>query len=312
MGTNAKKNVAFKEPKNAGIHHWNIARHVFRSGLIFNRRRRASDTIVPLLMKTHQANHHSRTNSIGSTFSQTPFESLIDYITYDTDNEKNSLTVRTRMIRSASDTSDCIRRNKLDDSIFHYEMVLRHLKNYEQFMTTYPVSSTKSSLISSKQLEQSVDSEPNSSLHKIEQKFLARTSIPNRKTQSLSRNIGRTFSEFIMNDLFLSSSRKSSLKEQRCFNISHASSQTDITEPIHDVKDQTNNSNEIISPVEFDKINLISNEEAKAVLNDLDTMLDNSNQESPITPNSEVNVIVVNPPTLPREEEVRKKRIYVQ
>ncbi len=308
MGTNQKKNVLFKVPKNTGIHHWHITRHVFRSGLIFTRARRASNSILPLLMKTHEANHHPCTNSMESIFSQTPFESLIDYVTYNQDNDKDSLAVSTKIKRSASDTSDCVRRNKLDDSIFQYELILRHLKNYEKFTTTYPpVPSSKSSSISSKHRQQPFDSERNNSLNETEEKFLARTSIPNRQTQSLSRNVGRTFSEFIMNDLFLSPSTKSSSKEQQCLSISHTSSQTDIAESIHDIKDQINDSNKIVSPVELNQTNSISNEEAKAVLNELDTVLDNSNQESPITPNSEINVIVVNSTVLSREEEVRKK-----
>jgi len=309
MGTNQKKNVLFKVPKNTGIHHWHITRHVFRSGLIFCRGRRASDSILPLLMKTHETNHHPRTNSMESTFSQTPFESLIDYVTYNKDNDKDSLAVPTKMKRSASDTSDCVRRNKLDDSIFQYEMILRHLKNYEQFKTTYPpVPSSTSLPISSKHQKRSFDSEPNSSLNETEEKFLARTSIPNRQTQSLSRNVGRTFSEFIMNDLFLSpSSSKSSSKEQRGLSISHTSSQTDIAQSIHDIKDQINDSNKIVPLAELNQFNSISTEEAKAGLNELDAVLDNNNQELPITPNSEINVIVRNSIVLSREEEVRKK-----
>jgi hypothetical protein len=302
MSNNQKKNIFSKDPKNNGIHLWHIVRHVFHSGLIFNRTRRASDSILPLLMKTHQANAHSRKDSTDSTFSQTPFEGLIDYVTHNKENDIDSLTVPKKRQRSASDSSDCIRRNKLDDSVFQYEMILRHLKNYEQFMTTYPVPSSTSPSISSKQQETSTDSEPNNPLNETGVKFLAKTLVPNRQTQSLSRNVGRTFSEFIMNDLFLSPSSRSSFKEQPCLSISHASSQTDLLEPNHDIKNQINDSN------------LISNEEAKAVLNELDTVLDNSNQESFITPNTAINVVVLNPPLPSGAGEVRKKkkRIFIR
>lgn len=308
MGTNQKKKILSKDPRTTGVHRWNVTRHVFRSGLIFHRVRRASDSILPLLMKTHKANHHRR-DSVDSTLSEAPFQNLIDYLTFNENNDKDSLTIPNRIKRSASDTSDCIRRNKLDDSIFQYEMILRHLKNYEQFMTKHPGPSTTSSSISKKQL--SFDSEANNSLNETEEKFLARTSIQNRQTQSLSRNVGRTFAEFIMNDLFLSPTPKSPSKEQRDLSISHASSQTDIAEPIPETKGQTND-----RPPSLDlcQTSSISNEEAKAVLNELDTILDINNQEllaaidnAPITPNSEVNVIVLNSPELSTEKEVRKK-----
>lgn len=305
--------------KTSGIHRWHVTRHVFRSGLIFNRIRRASDSILPLLMKTHRANndeHHPRTESIdSSTFNQTPFESLIDYLTYDKNNDKDSLTIPAKIKRSASYTGDCIRRNKLDDSIFQYEMILRHLKNYEQFMTTYPMPSTNTSLASKKQREQSLDSEPINSLNETEEKFLTRTAIPNRQTQSLSRNVGRTFADFIMNDLFLSPTPKSSSSNlQRGLSISDASSQTDISEPlIHETKDS--NETTLPPPIELGQTtSSISNEEAKAVLNELDNILDIDNQEIPkpsedsasITPNSEINVIVINSSTVSIEVPVRK------
>ena len=81
-----KKKTRFANRKKNGIHHWHIARHVFRSGLIFGPSRRASDSIIPLLMKTHIAQHRSRTDSLDSIHTQTPFESLIDYLTYNNNN----------------------------------------------------------------------------------------------------------------------------------------------------------------------------------------------------------------------------------
>jgi hypothetical protein len=296
------KNILFKNPKNTGIHHWHITKHVFRSGLIFNRTRRASDSILPLLMKTHRANYRPRTYSLESTLSQSPFESLIDYITHNQDQEKDTLTIPARMKRSTSDTTDCVRRNKLDDSIFQYEMILRHLKNYEQFMSTYPTPISTSKSITSKRLEQLFDNELNTN----EAKFLARSSIPNRQTQSLSRHVGRTFSEFVMNDLF-PSSLSSPSKSQLC-SISHASSQTESPEPNQVITPEISPSNELILPsTDLQRNNSVTIEEAKVVLNELDTMLDNSGQQSPITPNSEINVIVFNSPAPPIEPEVRKQ-----
>ena len=312
MEVRQKKNIL---PKNTAIHHWHITRHVFRSGLIFSRTRRASDSILPLLMKTHISNYRPRADSVDSTLSQTPFESQVDYITYDKDHDKDSLAVPMKMKRSASDASDCIRRNKLDDSIFQYEMILRHLKNYEQFMTTHPAPSIASPL---QQREHSVDGELNSTLNESEAKFLARTSIPNRQTQSLSRNVGRTFSEFIMNDLFPTSapskspsksspksSSKSPSKEHRQ-SINDASSQTDTSEPSQELKDPKEDSTSLVPPTELHRSNSVTNEETKAVLNELDIVLDNSHPEPTLTPNSEINVVVVNSPVPASEPEVRE------
>ena len=309
MITHQPKNILFKNPKSTGIHHWHITKHVFRSGLIFNRTRRASDSIIPLLMRTHLASYRPRTYSLDSTHSQTPLESLIDYITYNNDQEKDTLAIPARMKRSTSDTSDCIRRNKLDDSIFQYEMILRHLKNYEQFMSTYPTptSTSKSKSIALKKPEQLFDNELNAN----EAKFLARSSIPNRQTQSLSRHVGRTFSEFIMNDLFSSLSSSSPSKAGPC-TLSHASSQTESPEPSQVITPEITPSKELMpSMVDFQRMNSDTTDEAKIVLKELDTILENSVQQPPITPNSEINVIVVNsppppPPPPPSEPEVTK------
>jgi hypothetical protein len=227
----------------------------------------------------------------------------------------------------ASDTIDCTRQNKLDDSIFQYEMVLRHLKSHEQLTSTCPVPSSLSlsPSISSKQREKSLNNEPINTLNETEEKFLRQTSIPNRQTQSLSRNVGRTFSEFVMNDLFSSSSKRSSNERQRS-TITHASAQTDSTKSIHNIKDQTNNSSEIVQPVELNEDNSVANEETKTVSNNLDTLLDNneqqsstisnseqqssvipnSEQQSSMIPNSEINVAVRNSP-VPSGQKVRKK-----
>jgi hypothetical protein len=294
QSVNEKKNTLSEELRNNGIHHWRITRHVFRSGLIFKKTRRASDSILPLLIKTHTADLRSRTDSVDSTRSQTPFENLVDYLTYEEENERNCLTVSKRRKRSASDTSECIRQNKLEDSIFQYEMILQHLKNYNQFMSASPVS------IFSKQREKSLDNELMNTKHKLKEALVAKSPISNRQTQSLSRNVGRTFSEFIMTDLLSSLSSN----EQKRSSFSHVSSQTDLSEPTHDIKDEISNSIGIDQTSESNRINSISDEETKEVLNELDTML---NQQIPITPNSEINVIVLNSTVLSNTEVVKKK-----
>ncbi len=289
QSVNEKKNTLSEELRNNGIHHWRITRHVFRSGLIFKRTRRASDSILPLLIKTHTADLRSRTDSVDSTRSPTPFENLVDYLTYEEENERNCLTVSKRRKRSGSDTSECIRQNKLEDSIFQYEMILQHLKNYNQFMSTCSVSPSSMFL---KQREKSLDTELINTKHKLKEALVTKSPISNRQTQSLSRNVGRTFSEFIMTDLLLSLPASSS-NEQKRLSFSHTSSQTDLSEPIHDIKDECN------------RINSISDEETKEVLNELDTMLD---QQIPITPNSEINVIVLNSAVLSNTEVVEKEQ----
>ena len=297
MNVSKRNLIPHIQLSNSGAHHWHIAKHVFRSGLIFNRTRRASDSILPLLIKTHQASGRSRADSIVSTLSQTPFESLINYITLNKADENDPSTIPMRTKRSTSDVSNCIRRNQLDDSIFQYESILRHLKNYEQFMSSHPRSSIGPS-ISSKTGEQSLESDLNVTLHEAEAKFLAKTSIPNRQTQSLSRNVGRTFSEFIINDLFSSTLALSSpsSKGQRC-SLSHASSQTDSSEATEEIKDQAKELTEIIpSPsIPLEQSTSTINEETDAVLNEFDTILENTIQEPPITPNSAINVIIIQP-----------------
>lgn len=298
MNVSKNKSIPQQRLCNSGIHHWHITKHVLRSGLIFNRTRRASDSILPLLIKTHQASGRSRADSIDSTRSQTPFESFIDYLNLNKADENDPSAIPIRTKRSTSDVSNCIRRNQLDDSIFQYESILRHLKNYEQFMSTHPPRSSPNPSISLKTAEVSVEAELSTSLHEAEVKFLARTSIPNRQTQSLSRNVGRTFSEFIMNDLFPSTLTASSSpsKEQRC-SSSHASSQTDSSQATEDMKDEAKELTEIIpSPaIPLERSTSTSNEETNAILNEFDTILENNMQEAPITPNSEINVIIIQP-----------------
>ena len=134
-----KKKPAFADRKTSGIHHWHIARHVFRSGLIFGPSRRASDSIIPILIKTHNAQSRSRTNSLDSNSTDTPFQTLIDYIQQN--NNDQYLNVNQEKVplkRTVSDTTTCIQRNQLDDTIAQYEAIMRHLKNYDTFMATHP------------------------------------------------------------------------------------------------------------------------------------------------------------------------------
>lgn len=262
-----KKKPTFPDGKTNGIHHWHIARHVFRSGLIFGPTRRASDSIIPLLMKTHIAQSRPRRSSLDSNNTETPFQSLIDYIKHNNNNDQylNVNKEKTLIKRTISDTSACVQRNKLDDTIAQYEAIMRHLKNYDKFMATHPQPPVrKLSDIQEKDVEA------------LSQK----SSIRNRQTQSLARSAGRTFTEFVMNDLLASQSN-----EPRRLSTVHAASQTDL--------------NELIK-----KIDMIPIEDTKAVLQELDTAINSLIQESPITPNGEVNVIIVNPPV---EQEVKKE-----
>jgi len=248
----------FSSIKNTGIHRWHITRLVFRSGLIFVRSRRASDSIIPILMKTHIAQSRARSYSIDSTQNETPFEFLIDYIQMNKhDNyDVNHLSMKKPMIkRTISDAAACIQRNKLEETIAQYETLMRHLKNYDQFIAEHP--QTMQVPIIAKEI---ID--------------MPKTNSKKRQTQSLSRNVGRTFTEFIMNDLL---SPSTSQERRRPSTVVHAASQTDLTELI-------------------EKIDALPMEDTKTVLNELDTAINSIIQEPPISPNAEVNVIIVNPP----------------
>lgn len=199
------------EPINvkAALHHWHVTRNVVRSGLILHRPRRASDSILPLLKKTHA--RYSPTSSIDSTFIVTPFESLIDYVSYNDTNNSNddqSLLIPTRLKRITSDRTDCIRRNRLEESISQYERILRHLKNYEQFMLNYSVSSSSPS--SMQQRRKSFDEDLILSINEKKERLSHKTSRKSSQTQSLSFRVSRTFTEYVIEDLFSSVSLKSS------------------------------------------------------------------------------------------------------
>lgn len=186
-----------------------MTRNVVRSGLIIHRPRRASDSILPLLKKTHE--RYSPTSSIDSTFIVTPFESMIDYVGYTDTNNSNddqSLLIPTRLKRITSDRTDCIRRNRLEESINQYERILRHLKNYEQFMLDYSVSSNSPS--SMQQRRKSFDEDLIVSINDKKERLSHKTSRKSSQTQSLSFHAGRTFTEFVIQDLFSTTSLKSS------------------------------------------------------------------------------------------------------
>jgi hypothetical protein len=273
MFDNDRKKVRYPNVKNNGIRHWHIARHVFRSGLIFAPSRRASDSIIPLLMKTHIAQYRTHRDSVDSALNETPFASLIDYLTYNNDNntENMNLSVKIAVKRTISDTSACIQRNKLNDTIVQYETIMRHLKNYDKFMETHPIPPSPA-----------LSTRKSSDVQPIEENLQPKPSIKTRQTQSLARSVGRTFTEFVMNDLLLSPSAKASTTELRRSSTVHAASQTDLTELVQ-------------------KEDSIPSEEAKSVLNELDMAIDNIEKEVQLTPNSEINVIVVNTPVVQEE-----------
>ena len=265
-----KEKKKLPERKSSGNRHWHIARHVFRSGLIFGPTRRASDSIVPLLMKTHIAQNRSRMDSFDSTPTDTPFENLVDYISHHHHDRYLDVTPEKSVLkRTISDTSACIQRNKLDETIAQYETIMRHLKNYDQFMVDHP---------------QPI---PNKPIVEIEVQVLSqKNSMQVRQTQSLARNAGRTFTEFMINDLLATQSN-----ETRHSCTAHASSQTDL--------------NQLIK-----KIDSIPMEDTKTALNELDQAINSVIQEPPITPNCEVNVIIVNPPSVPQVEIENDEMIF--
>ncbi|CAF3453095.1 unnamed protein product [Rotaria socialis] len=259
--------------KTGGIRHWHLARHVFRSGLVFSSSRRASDSIIPLLMKTRNAQCRLRAESVDSTQIQTQFQNLIDYISYNNDENINSSDKKIIVKRTTSDTTACIQRNKLNDTIAQYETIMRHLKNYDKFTATYPISSP-SLLASSKPTNKK------EILKKTEEYFqqnsINKSSARNTQTQSLARSAGRTFTEFIMNDLLSA-------------NTSKASSNVETFPKIADTASQT----ESIPLIETDES--IHSEETHQVIKEFNNALIECDSEIPITANSEINVIIVSP-----------------
>ncbi|CAF0819793.1 unnamed protein product [Adineta ricciae] len=278
------KNSPYSHGKSTGIHHWHITRHVVRSGLIFARSRRASDSILPILIRTHIAQQRPRSDSLDSVYMTTPLESLVDYFASDNKISAQKPKVQKKIFikRTTSDSTGCIERNKLNEIISQYETLMRHLKNYDKFMSTYPTSTSVPLEHSFTDLEKrisKVEEDP-------QQNSTRKSSMQSRQTQSLTRNGGRTFTDFVMNDLRLppSAGKKLSNEPQRLSTV-HAASQTDLTEMIQKV-DSTADASAV--------------EETKEILQQLDDVLisTENKKEVPITANSEINVIVVNSPVV--------------
>ncbi|CAF1114974.1 unnamed protein product [Adineta steineri] len=293
-----KKKTHFNNLKTNGIRHWHIARHVFRSGLIFSPTRRASDSILPLLIRTHIAQYQSRTASLDSIFTPTPLENLIDYLTYDNDNKQMNIPEKKVPVkRMISDTGACIERNKLNDTIAQYEVLMRHLKNYDKFMATYPVppssSSPKRKSIDTEDIRNKNGGDDDDNIQQIS---TATSSIRSRQTQSLARNVGRTFTDFIMNDLLLLPVSKTSSDEPRRLSTIHAASQTDLIELIpkeaeeeEEIKQVVDELNTIIKNIEDE-----NEEEEKGKEAEVEEEEEEKPEEVPLTANSEINVVIVN------------------
>lgn len=299
-------NISFKNPKQTSSRKWKITSLVVRSGLAVNRIRRSSDTIIPLLMKTHLYRQRPRSNSGDSTNSEVLFENVLDYVSKNTENDADVLLKPRKLRRSASDAKACMHRNQLDESILQYETIIRHLKNYDQFVSMHPVPASDSTVPSPKR-QISIDVQSNkSTINEVKESNVIKKISPKRQVQSLSRNAGRTFAEFMMNDLLLST--PTTVNRPR--SISHASSQTDISEPIQPTNnDQTTDITESIDTSVKVEYPMLVNEEVKSVLNEFDTIIGNTPQETPITPNSDIKVVVLNSPVTEREESVRNKEI---
>ncbi|CAF1528538.1 unnamed protein product [Rotaria magnacalcarata] len=299
---NKNPNIFRKDANQGGVRNWQKPRLVIRSTRTFNQTRRASDTLLPLLMKTHLHRQRSRADSTNSTFNEASFQQCVNYFSKDKENKRDSSPIRRMLTLSASDVKSCMRRNKLDESISQYEMILRHLKNYDQFITEHPSPSPQSSA-SLKQRQTSFDHPQISTIvaeEKEKNKIFPKTFSSKRQTQSLSRNIAQTFSEFIANDIFLSSTPSG----LRSLSISHASSKTDMAESIQPKHDQTAIPSEKNPTPESSENTVVVTEEVQIVLKELDNILDSKDQERSLTPNSQINVIVVNLPAFSKEEKL--------
>ena len=251
-------------PSHTATHYWHVTRHVFRSGFALHQSRRASDSILPLLMKTQQT--RPRFDSVDSVSAATPFESLVDYLTYNDaeENDTDTLFVPSRTKRAASDVSDCIRRNQLGDSIVQYETVLSHLKNYDQFLSNYSLLSP--SRPADKSLDQQFVADPDDT----KDDAAARVSRRNSPTESLSPLLGKTFSDFLINDLLSAPASKSTPNELH----DSVLSARPIDKPNPAV--ETHNS----TAGETQRQDSLPMEAAQQVLNELDTMLANKEQEN--------------------------------
>lgn len=277
---------SFSYVKKNSVRHWHLARHVFRSGLVFAPSRRASDSIIPVLMKTRMVHFATRTESLDSTYTQTPSQTLIDYLSHKDEENVKLIQNKTLVKRTVSDIVACTQRNELNDTIAQYETIMRHLKNYDKFMTAYPMPSP--SPLRTIQKPKDVKEILKKAEENLHQNSTNKSSIRNTQTQSLTRNTGRTFTEFVMSDLLSSLMPKPSSKRQPYHNAVHRASQTEFLE-----LSQQNDAAQI--------------DEADEVINELDDVLnENNEQQIALTPNSEINVIILNSPTTVEEQIVRQ------
>ena len=226
---------------------WHLARHVLRSGLIFGPKRCASDSIVPLLLKSHDVQLHARTTSIDSALMSSSFANFIDYLA---SNDSPRISI---MKRSRSDTSACIQRNRFSDMIAQYEAMVRHLDNYNKFTAEHPLQA------------------PTVVVTQDGAVTPAWNVAGSRQAQSLSRHAGRNFTDFILNDLLLST--KTAENDRRRGSMTHTASQTDLS---HMGEDESNNDSH--EPVDEQEMALkqIGGEEPSAVLSSIQVIVTNS------------------------------------
>ena len=290
MTPEEKKNVLAKVRKITGLHRWNITRHVFHSGLALNLNRRSSDSIIPLLIRTHRAKHLSRADSSESVYSEKPFEKIVDYFSYDQE-DKEPCSKQTKQIkRSNSDAVNCMQRNRLDEMITQYTLVLKHLKTYDLFMSQHPATSSAQAV----QRGKSLDNEISSPIDAKNDELSRKTIPSHRQTQSLSRDFGRTFANFVMNDLRYNQTDKSIAKERKGSEFSHALCQTEEIHPLHELEERSADLIEVTQTPEPVETNPVSNdEEANQVLNELDKILE---CQPPSPPTMEESSAVAQPP----------------
>ncbi|CAF1119255.1 unnamed protein product [Adineta ricciae] len=287
MTPEEKKNVLAKVRKITGLHRWNITRHVFRSGLALNLNRRSSDSIIPLLIRTHRANHLSRADSSESTYSENPFEKLVDYLSCDREEKETRPKQAKQIKRSNSDAVDCMERNRLDEMITQYTLILKHLKNYDIFMTQHPATSS----VQAVQRGKSLDNEINSPAAARKEELFKKTISSHRQTQSLSRDFGRTFANFVMNDLHYNQAAKSIVEERKCSEFSDALCQTEEIHPPDEPEPEERSADlaEAAQSPELIETNPVSNdEEANQVLNELDKVLEHQSSSPPTIEDSYV------------------------
>ncbi|CAF1372705.1 unnamed protein product [Adineta ricciae] len=291
MTPEEKKNVLTKIRKITGLHRWNITRHVFCSGLALNLNRRSSDSIIPLLIRTHRAKHLSRTDSSESICSEKPFEKLVDYLSYDREEKETRSKQAKQIKRSNSDAVDCMQRNRLDEMITQYTLILKHLKNYDLFISQHPATSSDQAV----QRGNSLDNELSSPLDATKDELFKKTMPSHRQTQSLSRDFGRTFANFVMNDLRYNQTAKSIAEERKCSEFSHVLCQTEDIHPSGELEERSADLNEVTQSPELVETNPVSNdEEANQVLNELDKVLE---YQSPSPPTIDDSSVVAQPPT---------------